>query len=109
MKDQDYSIIRSDEYKEYLTALCKLSTKWVDKIRIQYASKAYEMYQNETVRKLVLAYGKEITKLERNELYYFEQAARDEDPKVSVALMRDCLNKAEAFANTIEFLFEINF
>ena len=108
-RNQDLSIRLSEEYKLYLQNLCRLASRWVPRIRAQFADKAYEMYQNETVRKLVMAYGVEYEKLEKDRLFDFTMAAEhgyDED-KVDVQLGDSCLSKASSYADAIWLLFGI--
>lgn len=102
----DYAVISSPEYKAYMMALCHLASDYVARIRQQFASKAYEMYQDETVRKLVLAYGDEYMKLQSSRLFDFEMAARN--PHDDSYLEDTCLNNAGHYAATIKFLFGIN-
>lgn len=106
MKEQDYKIISSDDYNEYLKALCRLSSQYVSKIRVQFAEKAYEMYQNETVRRIVYAYGEEIEKLDSDRLREFIFAAKH--GAISPESMDDsCSNHARHYAETIKMLFDI--
>lgn len=107
MVSLDYSIIHSEEYKEYIYALYRCSSCWIDELRIQYAQKAYEMYKNETIRKIVLEYGKEIKKADEYNLRRFTWAAEDPDTSTSSDVRGDCLNKAGSLADTIYFLFDI--
>lgn len=105
-KGQDLSITLSEEYNAYLKALCRLASQWVCKIRKQFADKAYEMYQNETVRKIVLEYGKEVEELEKTRLRDFSFVA--EHPDFGEAHLKDdCLNNASAYAKTVWMLFGI--
>ena len=106
MKEQDYKIINSEDYKEYLKALCHLASGYVSRIRVQFAEKAYEMYQNETVRRIVLAYGEEIEKLEHDRLKDFERAARYGACTVE-SLEDSCLNHADHYGQTLKMLFDI--
>ena len=98
-------ITQSDEYKSYLKALCWIAADYVSRIRVQFAEKAFEMYQNETVRKIVLAYGVEHEKLEERRLRDFTFAT--EHPHSAGSLEDDCLNNARHYAHTIKMLFEI--
>lgn len=106
MKEQDYKITRTDEYNEYLDALCRLASEYVSRIRVQFAEKAYDMYQNETVRRVVYAYGEEIAKLDeyrkRNFGYVSRYGATTPD-----SLSDDCLNNANHYGQTIKMLFDI--
>lgn len=102
---EKFEITHSEEYKSYLWALCRLSSVYVSEIRRKFASKAYEQYQNETVRKLVLAYGEEARKLDENRIREFEWAANYPDHEYS--LEDSCLNKAGSYADAIKFFFEI--
>lgn len=104
---QDYNITHSEEYKEYLSALCRCASCWIAELRIQYAQKAYEMYQNETVRKIVLEYGKLVKKADEYNLKRFTWAAEDPETSTADSVRGDCLNKAGSLADTIYFLFDI--
>lgn len=105
--EQDYKITSSEEYKRYMKALCRLASGYVSRIRIQFAERAYEKYQDETIRKIVLAYGEEAEKLDHARYMDFmrcsEYGALTED-----SLNDDCLNNAGGYGKTIKFLFEIN-
>lgn len=105
MREQDYKITHSDEYKEYMKALCRLACVYVSEIRVQFADKAYEMYQNETVRRIVLKYGKEAEKLDKDRLFDFmhisEYGPRD------YGMPDTCLSNAKHYAATIYMLFDI--
>ena len=104
--EQDYRIISSEEYQAYIKALCRLASGYVSKIRVQFAEKAYEMYQNETVRKLVLAYGEEAEKLDESRLRDF-QFVTYYGATTPEHLDDCCLNHAEHYGQTIKMLFEI--
>lgn len=104
---QDLSIILSEEYKQYLSALCKLSSRWVSRIRVQFANKAYNFYQDETIRKLVLAYGEEAEKREHERLREFTNAAEWLDAKDEYLEDSHCLIHDEEYAQALYFLFEI--
>lgn len=106
MKEQDYKITTSEEYKTYIKALCRLSSSYVSWIRVKFAEQAYDMYQNETVRKLVLEYAKEIAKLDDHRLRDFELATRRDDLRAD-SLEDWCLNRAGHYSETIKFFFGI--
>lgn len=106
MKEQDYKIIGTTEYNEYLAALCRLASQYVSRIRVQFAEKAYEMYQNETVRRIVNAYSEEVEKLDNDRLYDFKHAARH-GATTPESLSDSCLNKARSYGDTIKMLFDI--
>ena len=104
--EQDFKITHSQEYKNYIDALCTLSSRYVVRIRKQFCEKAYEKYQDETTRRIVLAYGEEHEKLiESRKRNFFWESEKDE-PKEDF-LKDDILNNAEAYASTIYMLFEI--
>lgn len=103
---QDYKITQSEEYKAYIKALCTLSSQYVTRIRAQFCIKAYEMYQDKTVRRIVLAYGEEHEKLEEYRLMKFMWESEKEEPDETF-LKDDVLNKANAYGDTIKMLFDI--
>lgn len=105
MREQDYKITHSDEYKEYMKALCRLACVYVSEIRVQFADKAYEMYQNETVRRIVLEYGKEAEKLDEDRLRSFRHIS--EYGPTDYGMPDTCLSNAEHYAKTIYMLFDI--
>ena len=105
-KEQDYKITRTDEYKTYLSALCRLASGYVSRIRVQFADKAYEMYQDETVRRIVLAYAEEIVKLDAARLFDFRHVSEYGTDNTE-CLHDSCLNHAGAYGETIKMLFEI--
>ena len=106
VKEQEWKITSSEEYKEYLAALCHLASGYVSRIRVQFAEKAYEMYQNETVRRIVLAYGEEYEKLEQSRLFDFRLTS-EHGAVTPECLNDDCLNNARHYGNTIKMLFDI--
>ena len=103
----DVNITKTPEFKNYLEALCRIASEYVPRIRIQFAEKAVEKFQDETTRKLVLAYGEEIKQLAASSLQDFTWRA--ENPSVMAHNLEDsCLNKAHSNHDAIKFLFEIN-
>ena len=96
---------KSEEYQYYMKSLCKLASTYVARIRQQFAAKAIEMYQNETVRRLVIEYGKEMETLEAHRLRDFKYAAIDE--VIMNSLEDSVLNHASDYGQTIFFLFGI--
>ena len=105
MREQDYRITSSDEYKSYMKALCRLACEYVSEIRVQFADKAYDMSQDETVRKIVLEYGKEAEELDKDRLMDFRHISEFGPNEYG---MRDtCLNNARHYAKTIYMLFDI--
>lgn len=114
----DYEKLRttqSEEYKAYLGALCRLASTYVPRIRHQFATRAYDKYQDASIRRLVLAYGEEARKLDADRLRVFEFASDHPDflteyPDISVEThMGDCcLNQAGKFAAAVYFLFDID-
>ena len=106
MKEQEIKITSSANYDLYLHALCKLSSQYVSRIRVQFAEKAYEMYQNETVRRIVFAYGEEIEKLEHDRFRDFKYTAAH-GAVTPESLEDSCLNNAKHYGNTIKMLFDI--
>lgn len=106
MKEQDYKILNSEEYAEYLKALCRLASQYVSRIRAQFANKAYDMYQNETVRRIVYAYGEQVEKLDAYRLREFRYACKYGVEKPEF-LGDDCLNNAGSYGETIKMLFDI--
>lgn len=105
--EQDYKITSSEEYKKYMKALCRLASGYISRIRIQFAERAYEKYQDETIRKIVLAYGEEAEKLDHDRLRDFVHCS--EYGAISEESLNDsCLNNAGSYGKTIKFLFDIN-
>ena len=56
-ENERFEIVHCAEYKAYVKALCHLASQYIPEIRRQFAAKAVELFQNETIRRLVLAYG----------------------------------------------------
>lgn len=106
MDMERFSITHTEEYKAYLKALCCMASKWVPEIRVQYARKAYEMYANETVRRIVLEYGKEAEKLDKDRLRSFEFCSEHDDFGPN-HLEDSCLIHAGDYAQTVFMLFDI--
>lgn len=100
-------VIHSDDYKAYLKALCRLASGYVSRIRVRFAEKAYEMYGNETVRKLVLAYGVEAEKLDEYRLRDFRHVSEFGGASEE-SLNDDCLNRARDYGKAIWFLFGLD-
>lgn len=105
MREQDYKITRTEEYKSYMKALCRLAFQYVSEIRVQFADKAYEMYQNETIRMIVLEYGKEAERLDKDRLFDFTHIS-EFGPR-DYGMPDTCLNNARHYAATIYMLFDI--
>lgn len=99
----DWKIRHTDEYGAYIEALCHMASGYVARIRLRFAERAFEMYKNETVRKLVLAYGAEHKKLEEDRLFWFKSAS--EHSSTEGALEDSCLNNAKHYAKAVWFLF----
>lgn len=106
MSVEELKIINSDEYKAYIKALCWAAEGYISRIRVQFAEKAFEMYNNETVRKIVLAYGDEHEKLEERRLRDFTHVACY-GAATKDSLTDDCLNNAGHYQATIKLLFDI--
>lgn len=104
--NQDYKIISSDEYKEYLAALCRLASGYVSRIRVQFAVKAYEKYADETLRRIVYAYGEECVKLDKERQKEFEYVSKY-GPVTEDHLADSCLIHANEYGRTIYMLFDI--
>lgn len=102
---EKFAITHSPEYKAYVQALGRLASTYVPEIRRKFAAKAFDMFQNETIRKLVIAYGEEMKKLEADRACEFEWACNAPDNEYS--LEDSCLNKAGSYADAIRFFFEI--
>lgn len=98
-----FEITQSAEYKAYIEALCHLACVYIAEIRRQFAAKAFELYGNETIRRLVLAYGEEIKKLEADRLREFKFAA--DYPESAYSLEDSCLNNAQHYAAAIKLFF----
>lgn len=106
MTEQNLTITTSEEYKDYIKALCKLASAYVSRIRVQFAEKAYDKYQDATVRRLVLAYGEEIEKLEESRLQDFRYVSQN-GATTPEHLNDTCLNNAKHYAAAIKMLFDI--
>lgn len=105
---EEMSIKHSEEYQTYLKALCRWASQYVTRIRAQYARKAFKMYQNETVRRIVLAYGEEAEDLDKHRLHDFDFIADHPEWETAETALEDwCLSKASSYGQTIALLFEI--
>lgn len=102
-ENERYEVTRSAEYEAYIEALCHLASVYIPEIRRQFAAKAVELFQNETIRRLVLAYGEEAKKLEKERLREFAWAARY--PEYEYSLEDTCLNNACHYAAAIKLFF----
>ena len=104
------AIIRSEEYKKYIKALSRLSFDYVSRIRVKFAEQAFEKYQDESIRRLVLAYGEQIEKLEAHHLDDFSRIAEHvaigiDDHHDNDSLEDWCLNSAKHYAEAIKLFF----
>jgi len=100
-------ITQSNEYREYIRSLCRLASNYVSRIRVQFAERAFDKYQDETLRRLVLAYGVEIRKLDETRLRDFTHVT--EFGAVTVGTLEDsCLNNAKHYGEAIKLLFNIS-
>lgn len=106
-KEQDYKIKQSEEYKTYMKALCRLASQYVTQIRVQFAAKAYEKYQDETTRRIVIAYGEAAEELDAYLLKHFTWESEEEEPNEEW-LKDDILNNAKHYAATIKMIFDIH-
>lgn len=104
-----YTITQSPEYAPYMKALSRLASAYIPRIRRQFAEQALEKFQNETVRRLVLAYGEEVEKLDADLLSDFKWAARyaGTENAEPYTLETSCLNHAAHYGETLKFLFDI--
>ena len=104
---EELKIIHSDEYKAYLKALCRLASGYVSSIRVKFAERALEKYADPTIRRLVLAYGKEAEKLDDNRLFDFSFVA-EYGAETDSRLEDTCLSNARHYGKAIWFLFDID-
>ena len=102
-ENERFEITHSEEYKTYIEALCRLASQYIPEIRRQFAAKAVELFQNEAIRRLVLAYGEEGKKLEEERLREFAWAANYAESVYS--LEDSCLNNANHYAAAIKLFF----
>ena len=110
--DERIKLTHQEDYEKYIKGLAHVSERWVAHIREQFARKAVEMFKNETVRKLVLAFEDEYEKLQDDYARSFRWAANhyavvEEDDNYNPSLETSCLNKAESYADAIWLLFGI--
>ena len=104
-----FEITHSEEYQTYLKALFELAWNYVPRIRKQFADKAYEKFQDETTRRIVLAYGEELDKARKDIFSQFESVSHWDDWSSNESQYEVfCLNHASAYGNTISMLFDID-
>lgn len=107
----DFELIQSEVYKDYMKALALYTRGYVPRIRCKFAAKAEEMYHNETVRKLVLAYGREYEKRELDYICNFKRTVDNFEPELIETMEESfedsCLNKAASYGDAIKLLFGI--
>jgi len=101
-----FQITRAEEYKQYMKALCRLASGYVSRIRVQFAEKAFDKYQDATIRRIVLAYGEQIEKLDADRLNDFMRTS-EYGATTPECLNDSCLNKASSYGDTIKMLFDI--
>lgn len=107
MDTEKLRITTSDEYKTYISALSLRASTWIPKIRKQYAVKAFELFSDPSIRKLVIAYGEEMEKLRRDRLRDFETLANDPGRYDFLSLEDSCLINASEYGKAIDLLFDI--
>lgn len=101
-------IRHSEEYKKYTAALCRWASQFVPRIRAQYARQAFDKFQDETTRRIVLAYGEEAEKLDASRLRDFGFIADHPDWESAETSLEDfCCNNAGNYGTTIALLFNI--
>lgn len=103
-ENERFEVTQSSEYKPYIEALCHLASQYVPEIRRQFAAKAVELFRNETIRRLVIAYGEEAKKLEQELLQEFSWAAKSPESGL-YSLETSCLNNAAHYAAAIKLFF----
>lgn len=101
------SITVSEEWKQYIAALSECASDYVPRIRQQFAAKAYDNFQNETIRKLVLAYGEEVKKLRESRERDFKFYAENPEMLKDNYLSDSCLSNEKSYRETLMFLFDI--
>lgn len=101
-------ITTSEEWKEYIAALSECASYYVPRIRQQFAAKAFENFQNETIKKLVIAYGEEAEKLRESRKRDFMFYAENPDMIKDDYLKDTCLSHEGDYRNTLMFLFGID-
>ena len=104
------TILHSDEYKQYMKALSRLASEYVSKVRVKFSERAFEKYQDESIRRLVLAYGREAEDLDRRRLADFTSLADHmalglDDHHTDEDLNDWPLNNANSYSEAIKFLF----
>lgn len=99
-------ITQSDEYKDYLQALCWLASGYVSRIRVQFAERAFEKFADPSIRRLVLAYGEEHEKLEQSRLRDFRDVSEN-GAATPEGLNDSCLNRAKSYGDAISMFFDI--
>lgn len=99
----------SEEYRAYIKALSRLASKYVSDIRELLARQAFEKFQDASIRRLVLEYGKEVDALDRQRLrdftYYAEFAT--EGGALVGHLEDSILNRASQYEEAIKLLFGV--
>ena len=101
-------ITSSEEYQDYLKALFDLAWGYIPQIRKQFADRAYEKYQDETTRRIVLAYGKEREEAKDRIFRQFQNVSKYDDwSSEEFNYEVSCLNMAASYGNTIKMLFDI--
>lgn len=106
MNEKYYELFKDPDFELYMTALCRLASGYVSRIRVQFAEKAVDMFENETVRRIVLAYGEEVEKLDHDRLRDFQHVTKY-GATTPESLGDSCLNHARHYGETIKMLFDI--
>ena len=104
---EEWKVMQTDEYVDYISALCRLASGYVSRIRVQFAEKAFDKYADPTIRKLVLAYGEEVKELDADRLRDFSFAAKY-GAVTKDSLDDSCLNNARNYGQAIWLLFDID-
>ena len=104
---ENWELTHTEEYGKYMASLCRLASGYVSTIRVKFATRAFEKYADPTIRKLVLAYGEECEKLDKDRLSDFRFVS-EHGPSTDWALKDSCLNNAHEYGKAIWFLFGID-
>ena len=107
LNEDNWKITHSEEYHDYIKALCRLASGYVSRIRVKFAEMAFEKYKDPTIRKLVLAYGEECAKLDVvrfNDFRYVSEYGASSEERLNDS----CLINAHEYGKAIWFLFGID-
>jgi hypothetical protein len=96
-KIQDIEIISTKEFKEFIEDLAYFANNYITKIRRQLTENAFEIYQNETVKKMLHEYRVLAEKDLKDLIYGMQHQIENPDSNCNL----DSLSGANHYSNVL--------